>query len=141
MHTRNLLFIAIGLLVTVTLFGQDSLQNPEEEALHSARSWLAMIDQGNYAESWEESADLVKNAVTRDDWIQSMKGARIMFGGLVTRSLKSTEYATMLPGAPDGHYVVIQFETSFEKKESAIETVTPMLDSDGHWRVSGYRIK
>jgi hypothetical protein len=46
-----------------------------------------------------------------------------------------------LPGAPDGEYVVIQFATSFENKKSAIETVTPMLDSDGEWRVSGYFIK
>ncbi len=44
-------------------------------------------------------------------------------------------------GAPDGEYVVIQFETSFEHKRSAIETVTPMMDRDGKWRVSGYYIK
>ena len=46
-----------------------------------------------------------------------------------------------LPGAPDGEYVVIQYESSFEHKQSAIETVTPMLDTDGKWRVSGYFIK
>jgi hypothetical protein len=45
-----------------------------------------------------------------------------------------------LPGAPDGEYVVIQFESSFEKKKSAVETVTPMLEKDGKWRVSGYYI-
>jgi hypothetical protein len=43
--------------------------------------------------------------------------------------------------APDGEYVVIQFEASFENKKSAIETVTPMLDKDGNWRVSGYYVK
>jgi len=46
-----------------------------------------------------------------------------------------------VPGAPDGEYVVIRFSTSFEKKQSAIESITPMLDSDGVWRVSGYFIK
>ena len=46
-----------------------------------------------------------------------------------------------IPGAPDGEYVVIQFKTSFENKKSGIETVTPMLDKDGKWRVSGYYIK
>lgn len=48
---------------------------------------------------------------------------------------------TQLPGAPDGEYAVIQFETSFANKKSAIETVTPMKDPDGKWRVSGYFIK
>jgi ribosomal protein S17E len=40
-----------------------------------------------------------------------------------------------------GEYVVIQFETSFENKKTAVETVTPMMDKDGIWRVSGYYIK
>jgi phosphoglycolate phosphatase len=31
--------------------------------------------------------------------------------------------------------------TAFQNKKSAIETVMPMLDSDGKWRVSGYFIK
>ena len=33
-----------------------------------------------------------------------------------------------MPGAPDGQYVVIQFETSFQNKKSAIKTVTPMFE-------------
>ncbi|MGH7422575.1 MAG: DUF4019 domain-containing protein [Candidatus Methylomirabilales bacterium] len=46
-----------------------------------------------------------------------------------------------MPGAPDGHYVVIQYETSFEKKASAFETITPMREKDGKWRVAGYYIR
>jgi hypothetical protein len=37
--------------------------------------------------------------------------------------------------------VSIQYETVFEKKPSAVETITPMLDPDGVWRVSGYFIR
>jgi len=37
--------------------------------------------------------------------------------------------------------VVIQYESSFEHKQSAVETITPTLDKDGKWRVSGYFIK
>ena len=55
--------------------------------------------------------------------------------------MKTATYKTSLPGAPDGEYVVIQFDTSFENKKAAIETVTPMMDQDGTWRVSGYYIK
>ena len=62
-------------------------------------------------------------------------------GSLKSREVKSVEYHTSLPGAPDGQYVVIQFKTSFEHKESAIETITPMLDKDKKWRVSGYYIR
>jgi hypothetical protein len=62
-------------------------------------------------------------------------------GKVIKRSVKSKQYATSLPGAPDGEYVIIQYETSFEKKKVSIETVTPMLEKDGKWRVSGYYIK
>ena len=58
-----------------------------------------------------------------------------------TRKIKSTTYTKTLPGAPDGEYVVLRYDTSFENKNSAVETVTPMLDKDGKWRVSGYFIK
>lgn len=47
----------------------------------------------------------------------------------------------VLSGAPDGRYVVIQYETAFERKKSAVETITPMVDPDGAWRVSGYYIR
>ena len=46
-----------------------------------------------------------------------------------------------LPGAPDGKYVVIQYDTVFENKSSAVETIIPMADPDGAWRVSGYFIR
>jgi hypothetical protein len=59
---------------------------------------------------------------------------------VISRKLNSAKFETSMPGAPDGQSVVIRFETSFQRKKSAIETVTPMLDSDGHWRVSGYYI-
>jgi hypothetical protein len=31
--------------------------------------------------------------------------------------------------------------TGFAEKKSAIETVTPMMEKDGQWRVSGYFIR
>jgi len=60
---------------------------------------------------------------------------------LVSRKVKSRQLVDKLPGAPDGKYVVIQYDTVFAGKASAVETVTPMLDRDGTWRVSGYFIK
>lgn len=37
--------------------------------------------------------------------------------------------------------VVIQYDTNFEHKSGAVETVVPKLEKDGNWRVSGYFIK
>lgn len=113
----------------------------ENAAVLVAQHWLAMVDGGEYAHSWDEAAEYFKGAITREQWGQSLQGVRKPLGKVISREVKSKTYTTSLPGAPDGEYVVIQFETSFEHKKSAVETVTPMIDTDGKWRVSGYYIK
>jgi hypothetical protein len=113
----------------------------EKVAINAAEEWLTLVDEGNYKKSWEEASKLFKNSITKEMWEQSIKAVRPPLGGLVTRTVKSANYATSLSGAPDGEYVIIQFSTSFTNKKSAIETVTPMKDPDGQWRVSGYYIK
>ena len=116
-------------------------QASEAAAVSAADAWLKVVDAGRYADSWKDAARLFKGAIGRADWERSLAGVRAPLGKVLSRKVASKRYAESLPGAPDGKYVVIQYETSFAKKKSAIETVTPMLDDDGHWRVSGYFIK
>jgi hypothetical protein len=99
------------------------------------------VDSGDYSQSWIEASSLFKSHVTQKEWEQKIHAARAPLGALFSRKLKSAEYKTELLGAPDGQYVIIQYDTSFANKKSAIETVSPMLDKDGQWRVSGYFIK
>ena len=113
----------------------------EKAAVPVAEAWLKLVDGGDYGASWREAASLFKNAVTEAKWKEAAGAARKPLGKVLSRRVKSTTFAKELPGAPDGSYVVIQFETSFENKKSAIETITPMLDKDGRWRVSGYFVK
>jgi hypothetical protein len=116
-------------------------ENEKKAADAAAQSWLALVDKGDFGASWESAATPFKSALSRTDWEKSLSGSRGQFGKLLSRKLKEATYATSLPGAPDGKYVVIQYETSFQNKKSAIETVTPMVDKDGQWRVSGYYIR
>jgi hypothetical protein len=107
----------------------------------AAQKWLALIDAGNYSETWKEASAIFRGAVTEPGWENSMNTFRQPLGDLVSRKLKSAQHMTELPGAPDGQYVVMQFETSFANKKSAIETVTFMLEKDGQWKSAGYFIK
>jgi hypothetical protein len=113
----------------------------EKAAVAAAEKWVALVDGEKYAESWQETAELFRNAVTQGQWVQGVKSTRQPLGNLLGRKLKNATYKTSLPGAPDGAYVVIQFESSFEHKQTATETITPMLEKDGSWRVSGYYIQ
>ena len=114
---------------------------PENLAQKSAESWLALTDSGKYAESWQEASTSFKAAVTQDQWLSALKSVRMPLGKVLSRKFKSANYTKTLPGAPDGEYVVIQYDTSFENKKDSVETIVPMLDKDGKWRVSGYFIK
>jgi len=116
-------------------------QDKQKAAMEAAKTWLSLVDEGLYLKSWREGATYFKNAVSQAQWTQSMVAFRKPLGKTLSRNLTSAQYTTTLPGAPDGEYVVLQYQTSFENKLSAIETVTPMLDEDGSWKVSGYYIK
>jgi len=137
------MLVCLSLVAMVALWGCNSKSNPQAEtaAIDAAKAWLSLVDGEKYAESWDASAQYFKGAVKKEQWLQAMQSGRKPFGKTISRELKSKSYRTALPGAPDGEYVIIQFNASFENKKVALETITPMMDKDGQWRVSGYYMK
>jgi opacity protein-like surface antigen len=124
---------------------------PEDSAQAAAEAWLRVVDGGDYAASWDQAAKAFKGAVKQAEWGQLADGVRAPLGKLVSRKLKSREYTEKMPTTRviggkvytwgDGRYVVIQYDSVFANKASAVETVIPMADSDGVWRVSAYSIR
>lgn len=142
--SQSKMISASTLLFTVLMCGvavAQAQQKPEQLAQQSSESWLALVDSGKYANSWDEAAQLFKSAVTKDQWLDALGKARTPQGKVLSRKLKSATYTKTLPNAPEGEYVVIHYDTDFEHKAGATETIVPMLDKDGKWRVSGYFIK
>ena len=140
MKLRIVSIIVIALVFATLGIAQDNTDKTKA-AEAAAETWLKFVDSGDYSQSWIEASSQFKAAVTEKEWEQTLKAARGPLGALFSRKLEAAEYKTALPGAPDGQYVVIQYDSSFANKKSAVETVTPMLDKDGQWRVSGYFIK
>ena len=137
------MYAVIGLTILGLCLSSTAMASEEKEnkAVKAAEEWLTLVDGEKYNESWDTSAVYFKNSVSKEKWEQMLTATRKPLGKMVSRGLKSKIYTTSLPGAPDGEYVVIEFMTSFENKKSAIETITPMLDRNGKWGVSGYYIK
>ena len=129
------------LISAIVAVAASAADKPEDAAQAAAESWLKLVDTGDYSASWEQAAKVFKDAVQQADWGKMVGGVRTPLGKLVSRKLKSREYTEKMPGAPDGRYVIIQYDTVFEHKASAVETVIPMADPDGAWRVSGYFIR
>lgn len=113
----------------------------DPEAEQVVREWLALVDAGRAAESWAAAAALFRSGVGGEQWTRALEAARTPFGAVVERTLREGRPMAELPGAPDGEYVVFQFDTRFEHKRAAVETITPMREEDGRWRVSGYFIR
>jgi hypothetical protein len=134
-------FVIVVLIVLSVIPALAGNTDKEKAEVVSAEKWLGLVDSGKYTESWTEASELFKNSITQEQWKRTVEAVRKPLGKIITRKLSTKTYTTSLPGVPDGEYVVIQFNTSFENKKSAIETITPMKDKDGKWRVSGYYIK
>jgi hypothetical protein len=141
------LAVVLGLgILEATRAGQaparsDASVQKQKAALQSAQAWLALVDTGRYDESWDQAAQTLKDLVDKSQFATSVESARLPVGKLVSRKQKSATYTRTLPGVPEGDYVVILYNSSFENLPSAVETVTPMLDKDGKWRVSGYYLR
>ena len=118
-----------------------AVANATDAAIKAAGSWLAILDAGKYGESWSEGAAALRSVVTQAKWEEGLRAVRAPVGAAGARTLTRSQYTRALPGAPAGEYVILQYSTDFAGKPGAVETVVPMREADGSWRVSGYYIK
>lgn len=138
----SILVIAAALAAAPLLAaGGDAQAAAVEKAKASATAWLALTDAGKYAASWDQAAAAFQAAITKADWEKALTSARKPLGAMKQRAPKTSQYSKTLPGAPDGEYVVMQFDTTLEAKAAAVETVTASKEKDGTWKVAGYFIR
>jgi Protein of unknown function (DUF4019) len=128
------------LLLAVAAAPAQGAETSEAAALQAAEAWLKLIDAGQYGASWDEASSTFKKAVPRTVWETKAAAAREPLGKVLERKIATKQLTHELPGAPDGTYVVLIFDTRFEHKEHGHETVTMMLDR-GRFRGAGYYIR
>jgi hypothetical protein len=138
--------IGIGLVAGAVLLGAEGGAKDAEEAAkkasaEAAKSWLALVDAGEYAKSWSAAAELFQKQVSSDRWVETVRGVRGEIGKLASRKATKSDYSPTLPGAPDGEYVIQQYASAFENKKEAMESVVLLKEKDGSWKVVGYFIK
>lgn len=136
-------FVAAAALACISLGTPAFAQHAQaiEAAKAGALAWLAINDAGQFGASWQAASRSLRGKVSQADWEQAVGMSRPPLGAVKRRVLKSAVYLTELPGAPKGEYVVIQYATDFQNKDQLTETVTPVREQDGSWKVSGYFIR
>ena len=129
----------------LVLLTSSSVHTDESEAVAAARdsvdTWLELIDAGQFSESLESASPILRNAITDENWNQSLRGSRSPLGTVQSRKLLGAKFANDLPGVPPGVYVVFGFASVFQEHDNIIETVTAKKDDNGVWRVAGYFIR
>ena len=111
-----------------------------DQAAPSGEAWLKLIDNSKYADSWKEASAYFRSRITEKTWATTVQGVRVPLGARTSRKLQNLTFTKTLPGAPDGSYAVMVFQTSFQNKASAKEQLTVMADGD-QWRAAGYLIQ
>jgi hypothetical protein len=142
MLPRRMMALVLAIALIPAALAAKGDEAAEKSARSAADAWLALVDRGEYGESWDAAAAFFKQAISRPQWEETLKKVRGPLGKVNSRKPRSAEYTQSIPNAPAGEYVVIQYGTSFAGAPApATETVTPMKDKDGVWRVSGYYIR
>jgi hypothetical protein len=126
----------VVLILAAVLFAEPV----NDQAAPRGEAWLRLIDSGKYADSWKEASTYFRVRVSEKAWVTMVQGARSTFGARVSRKLQNITFTKTLPGAPDGSYAVMVFQTSFQNKANAAEQLTVVADGD-QWRAAGYFIK
>ena len=136
---------ALILICLVIIFLPRYMEKPDKEKAQLAKAatarFLQLLDADKYAESWQTSASLLKDKVAEDKWVELLKKNRSLLGPLVKRQQKEISYSTTATDSPEGEYILIIYDSTFQRKPGASEIVTVMLDKDKSWRVAGYFIK
>ncbi|PEQ11337.1 hypothetical protein B2G71_17395 [Novosphingobium sp. PC22D] len=112
----------------------------QAEALDPARRWVALLDEQNWRESWQQSGAYFRSRITADQWAATIRSVREPLGAVRSRVFGKVTRSHSLPGAPDGDYELIEFNTAFANKKGAVETVVLARGSAG-WNVVGYFIR
>ena len=128
------------LILILSLWGSSFVWANDSAGSIAAKEWLKIVDVGEYVESWQKSDAFFKSQLTQTEWSVALTGVPTPLGQVKSRSeLGAKEYSS-LSGVPDGEYLVIQFQTQFQNKTSATETLT-LSKSSGDWLPVGYFIK
>lgn len=132
------IIVASMLIVPIAAAQRASAVHKGQEA---AVAWLDLLDSGQYGASWDQAAIQLQRAVPRATWEARVRASRTPLGPVVARRLTWASYTETLPDLAVGQSVVLEYETRFENKVSAVETVTPVKDARGIWKVGAYSIR
>ena len=106
----------------------------------AVKDWLALMDHGDYTQTWKTASASFRKAVSQSDWVAKAKQVNQSVGSLQSRQWQSSRAVTNFPGLPVGGGYVTTFSAAFAGFAPAVETVVSSRETDGSWKVAGYLV-
>jgi Protein of unknown function (DUF4019) len=107
----------------------------------AALSWLQLVDNGKYEDSWNAASKTFQLTIAKNEWGKAMEKLRTPLGRVVSRTLLQQLPKQNPKGLPEGYYMVLVYQTDFTDRHKANELLTMVLESDGRWRVLTYQAR
>lgn len=141
---RSFLLLTAGLLCLALLSTPATAQDQEaqdpadqtEEAREAADAWLALFDANDIEATYDAAAEAFKTQVELQDWEAQAAQVKQAVGELDGRTYMETTYADELPQAPEGDYMIVQYETQYANL-NVTEYVILVQEGDT-WRMVGF---
>lgn len=130
----------IFVTVLLLLFLSSHSTADDDMSRETAMSWLSLIDNGDYLESWEQAGAYFQQEVPSAQWQEAVSEVRDPLGSVISRQQVESKAYQSLPGVPEGEYLVLRFSTRFTHQAEVIETLT-LQSVDGDWKVLGYFVR
>ncbi|PEQ10707.1 hypothetical protein B2G71_21075 [Novosphingobium sp. PC22D] len=107
----------------------------ESEQVRAARAWLALVDEGDWSESWSRTAEAFRDLNTLETWASLSERVRPPLGAVVSRTVSAQESVP----APPASVEMVKFRTSFANEPDTVETLS-LVREGADWKVVGYWI-
>ena len=119
-----------------------AIQKQNQVLVKYAESVVAMIDNGQIGQVWDQASDVAKQSVTRDQFVKTIEADRAKLGKMNSRKVASVTRSVSRGGKlPAGMYVNVNFATQFgNNTKPTRELISFHLDNDKKWRLSGYTV-
>lgn len=126
------------MLSCVTMSFVRAQDKVDEGGQKAAEAWLALLDSSKYDDSWQKANQTFQSRFTQPQWAERASGMRGSIGSFKSRKLIEADSRTETAGGVEHEYIIVRFQSSFEKADSVSETVFTAKEKDGSWKVANY---
>jgi hypothetical protein len=129
--------VLLGLLLAATPSAFATAENHVDEGLAVSKTWVGLIDNGRYDDSYASACGAMHDKIPQDRWNIILKTLRQPWGPVVNRQQLSHVYKPNGFEGSEGEFLVITYDSTFQKQDGITEVVVLRWE-DGQWRGAGY---